>query len=228
MLDNWKPFKNSRFWVKKPNNQIVKLSDLGSWYEMLFSLIYSFYLSKQDWKQLIAFIDELELHLHPKIQKDFVSFLLEISMESQIFITTHYPLLVKEFMRNKNVAIFWFKKEDNKIYHINKDDLRLNMLSANEVNFVSFDLPTEEYHNELYEEIKEISYQEYKIIDFDKKYFQEIKGEEPNYDYWDSNENKCSIHTYLRNQIHHRWSNWAPNIDDIKSSIIKMREFLRD
>ncbi len=228
LLDNWKPFKKSEIWVKKSNNQIVKLSGLGSWYEMLFSLIYSYFLSKQSQKKLIIFIDELELHLHPKIQKDFVNFLLETSNECQVFITTHSPLLVKEFMRNEYVSIFWFKKENNEVKHISKTDLRLNSLSSNEINFIAFDLETEEYHNELYEELKNNWYENQKLIDFDKNYFQILKKEEWKFDYWDSDKNKCSIHTYLRNKIHHRWKNWTPNIDEIKSSIIKMREFLEN
>ena len=81
----------------------IGLSDLGSGYEMMFSLIYSYYLSKQNGKSLIILIDEPELHLHPMLQEKFVNFLLEISKNSQIIITTHSPLLIKQFSYNEKV-----------------------------------------------------------------------------------------------------------------------------
>lgn len=224
LIDSWKPFVNAKFWVKKDNNQIVWLNNIWSWYEMIFSLIYTYFLSQQSWKELIIFIDELELHLHPKIQKKFIEFLLDISKNSQIFITTHSPLLVKEFLRSENVMTYWFKNEGNDVSQIDIDSFKLDYLSANEINYVVFWLITEEYHNELYEHLKKNNGEELNIYDFDKNYFQDIKGELPGYPYnW--NANRVSLHTRIRTQIHHRWEEWLPDYDNIEKSLSILRDY---
>lgn len=51
-IDNYNPFKGANFIVKKANNQQLSLSSLGSGYEMLFSLIYSYYMSIQNEKKI--------------------------------------------------------------------------------------------------------------------------------------------------------------------------------
>ena len=94
-INNWTPHNKAFFGVEKENKQHISLDSLGSGYEMIFSLLYSFYLSQQSNKQLIVFIDEPELHLHPKLQEDFVKILLEFSKTAQIILTTHSPLFVK-------------------------------------------------------------------------------------------------------------------------------------
>jgi len=56
IVDNWRPFSKGFFAEKKENNLQVNLNMLGSGYEMIFSLIYSFYLAKQSgkWKTRIG------------------------------------------------------------------------------------------------------------------------------------------------------------------------------
>ena len=81
------------------------MQDLGSGYEMFFTFLYSFYLSRQSKKQLIVLIDEPELHLHPKLQEKLVNLLLEFSKEVQIFLSSHSPLLVKQILENNKVSI---------------------------------------------------------------------------------------------------------------------------
>lgn len=72
-LDNYRPFNNSSFVKKGKNNAQIPLSNIGSGYEMMFSVIYSYYLAKQNGKKLIVLIDEPELHLHPEIQKSLLN-----------------------------------------------------------------------------------------------------------------------------------------------------------
>ncbi|MDR9418281.1 hypothetical protein [Gracilimonas sp.] len=100
----------------------------------------------------------------------------------------------------------------------------LPYVSSNEVNYVAFKLPTEEYHNEIYEHLKNQFVPDKGIKKFDQEYFQKIKGESKSHP-WMGNPNEVSIHTFLRNQIHHRADNGAPDIDELASSIEKMREF---
>ncbi len=149
-IDNWRPFKKGYFSEKKESFLQVNLNMLGSGYEMIFSLIYSFYLSQQSGKQLIAFIDEPELHLHPALQNEFVKFLLEISKYSQIILTSQSPLFIKQLSYSDNVKICIFQKNDGKPELVTMEDRLLPYVSVNEINYLAFDLPSVELHNELY------------------------------------------------------------------------------
>ncbi len=228
-INNWKPHCKAFFTVKKENQKQIPIENLGTGYEMIFSLIYSFYLSKQSGKQLIVLIDEPELHLHPKLQEDFVNILFEFSKTSQIFLTTHSPLLTKQVLYNPYVQVNVLKKENDSVTIAKTKERVLPYLSANEINFIAFGLPTEEYHNELFEELKirddNNRPSPLNLKDFDFHFFQKAKGEPATYPY-DSSSNQVSIHTYLRTQIHHRGTAGHADITQIKQSIEKMREFL--
>jgi hypothetical protein len=131
--------------------------------------------------------------------------------------------------------LFGKKNEEVKILELEKRVLPY--VSANEVNFIAFRLATEEYHNELYEELifkhgqeeiekkdgtKEIITKAIKKFDID--YFQNEKQETKDSP-WKGNQNKVTIHTFLRNQIHHQKDNGKPDIKQLKQSIEKMRGF---
>lgn len=218
-LDNYAPFKNAFFAKRKENNQQISLDNLGSGYEMIFSLLYSFYLAKQSGKQLIILIDEPELHLHPTLQEKFIEFLLEFSKETQIFITSHSPLLIKQLSHNELVKINIIGK-DQQILEMKKRVLPY--ISANETNFLAFDLATEEYHNELYEELKYINGDDKKLKTFDNDFFVTQNGELKSSP-WMGQKNEVSVHTYIRNQIHHQKDNGKVKYDELKKSIEKMR-----
>ena len=181
----------------------IDLASLGSGYEMMFSLIYSFYMSKQSGKKLIILIDEPELHLHPRLQEKFVDFILEISKESQVILTTHSPLLIKQLSYNENVKNIVLKKE-KEVKEF--DERKLSYVSSNETNYLAFDLPSEEYHNELYESLMEKYSTSNVIKRFDNEFFIQQKKEDKIYP-WEKQPNQVSIHTFIRNQIHHRKDN---------------------
>ncbi len=225
IIDNWKPFSNAFFGIEKENHQSVSLDQLGSGYEMIFSLLYAYYLSKKEKKKLVVLIDEPELHLHPRLQQDFIHLLLEFSKDSQIILTTHSPLFVKQAMINENVNVKVLLQKDGIVEVANPQLSVLPYVSSNEVNFVAFSLPTEEYHNELYEFIKDTKAPDKGIKQFDLAYFQREMGENNSYP-WMGSPNQVSIHTFLRNQIHHRADNGAPNFDELSESIEKMRGFI--
>ena len=238
-LDNCEPFKNAFFSVKKDNNQQLLLSGLGSGYEMIFSIIYSFFLSKQSGKQLIILIDEPELHMHPNLQERFIELLLEFSKDAQIIITSHSPLLVKQLSFNDLVKVLIVKKEGISLL----EERVLPFVSANETNYLAFGLPTEEYHNELYNEIEasfwndenndfktlrdEGGYdkKDCRQIVFDNEFFSK-KQKEPIDRNFKNIKNKVTVHTFIRNQIHHQRENGKTDICNLKSSIEKMRNFI--
>jgi len=221
-LDNCEPFKNAFFAAKKDNHQQITLSNLGSGYEMIFALLYSFYLAQQSGKQLIVLIDEPELHLHPRLQEKFVGFLLEFSKDAQIILASHSPLLVKQLSENSKVKIRVLANDGQKVSETEKRVLPY--ISANETNFLAFNLATEEYHNELYEELKSINGVSKDYKQFDNDFFVTAKGELKNSP-WRGNQNEVSVHTFIRNQIHHQKENGKTEYNKLKSSIEKMRGF---
>ena len=226
-VDNWLPFGKCFFAEKKENNQQIPLDMLGSGYETIFSLLFSFYLSQQSGKQLIILIDELELHLHPSLQESFVKLLLEFSKTVQIVLTTHSPLLVKQLLYNEFVKAKVLSKSNHTVQVLPVEERVLPFMSANEVNFLAFGLPIEEYHNDLYEELKYQKGDDKSIKQFDADYFQGEKHE-PTDSPWMGNENEVSVHTFIRNQIHHSKDNGKPEADKLTNSIKKMREYLKE
>ena len=219
-IDNYNPFKHASFVIEKDKNLQIPLSSLGSGYEMIFSLIYSYYMAVQEEKNMIVLIDEPELHLHPRIQKEFVNFLLEISKDAQVIITTHSPLLVKQLSYNsfvKNVVL----KKDKTITKI--EERKLPYISVNETNYLAFNIASEEYHNELYEELMRKS--GYTTIkEFDNNFFVKIKGEVLSYPY-KGHPNSATLHTFVRNQIHHQADNGKAQDSHLIASIQSMRNY---
>lgn len=232
-INNWCPFQNSFFSNKKNDNILIPLSALGAGYEVIFSLLYSFYLSEQSGKQLIVLLDEPELHLHPRLQLEFVKFLLEASKKMQIILATHSPLLVKQFLNNTNLKIFICTKNDGGSSQMTSIQSRvLPYISANEVNYLAFQLPTEEFHNELYGLLQS------KAIDEDVN-----NGRENKFDDWLQSKglgknkqwvkernglplvpDNVTLQVYIRNTIHHpeNRSNEMYTPEEMKQSISEM------
>ncbi len=121
------------------------------------------------------------------------------------------------------------KKENGEVNFEKIKDRLLPYLSANEINFIALGLPTEEYHNELYEELKvrddNTRTTPLNLKNFDNHFFQTTKTERTNYPY-NGIPNQVSVHTHLRTQIHHRGTAGHADITEIKRSIEKMRSFL--
>lgn len=141
--------------------------------------------------------------------------------------TTHSPLFIKQAMSNSNVKVKILTKTENSVSVANPELAVLPFVSANEVNFLAFKLATEEYHNELYEQLKLIKGETKRIKDFDNDFFATEKNE-PKDSPWLGHQNEVSIHTFLRNQIHHQAENGKAEYDKIKSSIEKMRQYLAE
>lgn len=237
-LNNLKPFSSAFFASKTENNIQLELDKIGSGYESIFSLLYSCYLAKQSEKNLIILIDEPELHLHPKLQDEFIKILFEFSKESQIILTTHSPIFVKQALCNQNVKINVVKKDKNPD-EIHKEEFLLNeddYISANEVNFVAFDLATEEYHNDLYELLMcKTGNKDKSIQSFDTNFFQAKKQEANYHTEKEGNNKKHSIHTNIRHQIHHKFTGkfykndqkFLYSYQDLETSIKFMRQTLK-
>ena len=96
----------------------------------------------------------------------------------------------------------WLYQENVKEF----DERKLSYISSNETNYLAFDLPSDEYHNELYESLMEKYSTSNGIKRFDNEFFIQQKKEDKIYP-WEKQPNQVSIHTFIRNQIHHRKDN---------------------
>lgn len=208
MISSLEPFKHASFGDNRDNLQQIKLSALGSGYEMIFTLLYNFYLSQQAGKDLIILIDEPELHLHPKLQEKLVEVLLEFSKTSQIIITSHSPILVKQLCVNDKVGTKIIKLSNGipELSSINEKVLPYD--SANEINQLAFDFPTPEYHDELYGRLQELllCFDEASIetalvrdhsISKTKRWQREKNGAVSGAEY------DITLQSFIRNKLHH-------------------------
>jgi hypothetical protein len=105
------------------------------------------------------------------------------------------------------------------------EDRKLPYISSNETNYLAFNLATEEYHNELYEELKYTYGEDKGYQKFDNDFFVAQKGE-PKDSPWKEHSNEVSMHTFIRNQIHHQRDNGKTDYAKLRVSIERMRTFL--
>lgn len=221
-ISNYRPFKDAFFVQRRNNGQQIKVSNIGSGFEMLFSLIYSYQMTLQSNKQLIILIDEPELHMHPSLQQNLINFILKISSKAQVFLSTHSALFVKQ-LSGASAAKIMILQGLNQPTEM--EVRKLPYLSANETNYLAFGLATAEYHNELYELLKSIHGEEKNYKQFDNEFFIQEKGEKKDSP-WKKVQNEVSLNTYVRNQIHHTAENGSPLEKDLKESIDRMRGYL--
>jgi hypothetical protein len=137
------------------------------------------------------------------------------------------------------------KKENKEVKILELEKRVLPYLSANEINFIAFGLATEEYHNELYNELESNFWNDpnndFKTIKndttnnygkndsrqivFDNEFFNKQKPEIIDSPFM-TTQNKVTKHTFIRNKIHHSKENGGfPTQQELKDSIEKMRTF---
>ena len=175
-------------------------------------------------KSFLLFIDEPEVCLHPLAQKSLLNSLMKISRTNQVFIATHSPYFFTH-KDIKNSGLFIFKK-DKKTHTVKVDPLdkkgKWKSLfpwgpSFSEISYRAYNLPTSEFHNELY------GYLHSKIIDLVRKkegnkedkdikristfdtYLQEEIGVSKfkKYKWPDSKKEEITLCTYIRHKMHH-------------------------
>ena len=156
-IDDALPFKKAYLGFTDIDRKQIPISKLGSGYQMFLSLICQQKLSLQSGKKLILLIDEIELHLHPKLQKQLVDILLEFSKTSQIIPTSHSPELLKDLQKNKKHKINVLVREDTNITVNPIKKFVLPMPTISETNFVAFNLASMEYFIELYNQFGELN-----------------------------------------------------------------------
>jgi predicted ATP-dependent endonuclease of OLD family len=154
-IDRNAPFDNA-FLSQKLDSLDLPISQLGSGVEMVVSLLFLETMAEISKENILILIDEPELHLHPELQNNFINHIVSISDKTQFLFSTHSPLFVKQTLNNDNseTHIHCLKKENGEVNILELEKRVLPYISANEINFIAFGLATEEYHNELYNELE--------------------------------------------------------------------------
>jgi len=244
LLPLLQPYNNAFFTLRKDDElKQVLIKDLGSGVEIILTLLLLKNIAGESKGKIIYLIDEPELHLHPKAQEKLLELLLEESKDKQLFISTHSPYMFQGAI-GAGANILVFKRNDkNEIEILNARNQGWGLFGKvsptwGEINWFAYDLPTIEFHNELYGFIKA------KAIDEDEE-----NARESSFDHWLSKvgwlgqekdwvkelkgraqpAKKRTIHTYIRNSIHHpeNQHNLKYSDEELRKSIQEMIDILK-
>jgi len=184
-------------------------------------------------------IDEPELSMHPKWQMRILKYFKDLfttadgSQRAQLFFATHSEYVLGEALKDKDKTLVIVLKDINGTIdkHEVKTPLVLPVITASEINYAAFDVPSVDYHIALYGAIQS-KYGVHHITDCDSKiesctpYYQVAKHERLT-----PNPNKPAspyktVCTKVRNHIDHPDTAPAYTIEEMKDSIILMRDIL--
>lgn len=217
LLPLLQPFENAFFTIRKKDElKQILVKDLGSGIEIILTILLLKNIAGESNGKIIYLIDEPELHLHPKAQEKLLELLLEEARDKQVFISTHSPYMFKGAI-GEGAKLSIFKRDNEGIEIIDARDNGWGIFGRfsptwGEINWNAYDLPTVEFHNELY------GFLQAKATDEDEQnYYEE------NFDTWlkdklGTEQNKTwtkiksdgstedtnrTLQTYIRNSIHH-------------------------
>lgn len=191
-------------------------------------------------KPVIFCIDEPETFLHPNAQNKLMKSFNKLSQKSQILITTHSPYLLKAFYEVNQSAdnkpslknkLNIFSKEEASKENMNSKERysvfnKKEMLNVSgeysptwgEINYCAFDMPSVEYHIELFSALHKKAMKEASngengavpksISSFDKWLIEQEPKNSTDDDHFNSAQKEyCkrdkSMSTYIRNYIDH-------------------------
>lgn len=171
---------------------------------------------------IIYAIEEPETSQHSNNQRVLIKALKELAQaaNTQILLTTHSPVIVKE-LDFDNLRLIYEDENGKRIRSVAPAVLQYP--SLNEVNYAAYGEVTEEYHNELYG-----------FLEF-QQWLNDYKNGRPQRPYlYVKNGNtktwNLDLTEYVRHQIHHpeNHSNVHFTRDELKQSIEAMRDYIRN
>lgn len=180
----------------------------------------------------IVLLDEIETALHPKWQSIIIEYIKQIlnGYDVQLFMATHSENILKSVLDKSDYLIIRLYKEDGVIKsqkHSSMDRV-LPYVSFSEVQYIIFDIPTNDYHNFLFGVIQE-KFNNKNIKDMDDfilsseyyrrdKHYMETSYKTP----------YRTLPVYIRNKIHHPENKELPFDDkQLRDSIELLRKILK-
>lgn len=209
----------------------------GSGIEMIISLALLEALATLSKEKIVILIDEPELHLHPKLQSKLVEHLTKLSDKVQIVASTHSPFLFQNIFQNPTAKLQVTKRGGAGIEIADAQQIGFGYLawspSWGEICYLAYDLPTTEFHNDLYGSLEET----FKLnttgntrqSDFED--WLAAQGHLKEIQWYDAKGNVQAetLLTFVRNRIHHPENSQRPDYttDQLKESIARMRKLIR-
>lgn len=229
--------------LREENGIETGLEEKGTGMQRAFALAVIELLADQTTgkeKNELFCLDEPTTYLHPRAQIKLATALEHLSTEgNQLLITTHSPYMIRDIHKYRD-ALFMLRSHDEftEVTMPEKRDDRPRSLS--EITYFAFDIPTIEYHIELFGEIYEIlnrreaSKRKKGVTPKDMPIqacgdkMEEIANQRPNQTqyivrYDDRVNKKCKVTEFLplgiRNMIDHPHKDNKFTDDQLKSSI---------
>lgn len=238
LLNILHPFSNSFFALRDENAlSQINVGDLGSGVEIILTLLILKNIAGASKGSIIYLIDEPELHLHPKAQDKLLDLLLEEAKNKQIIVSTHSPYLFKGAISQNAKLLLFTRNNQDQIEVADTRDKGWGILprspSWGEINYSAYDLPTTEFHNELYGYLQEKeqkyiledieAYFETKNITKSKKWTKIKNGQS-------QTPEDVTLMTFVRNSIHHPENtlNGEYTPEELKSSIEELIKLIRN
>jgi len=218
-----------------PGKQRIAPSARSDGFKKLVSFLLSLSVDyeKNEVSDSLLLLDEPEMFLHPEAQQNFRDEMIAIASKNNnvVMISTHSMYMIHKKHIDRCFAVE--KKQEGKAKEFKTSIVQLSpdVMSFARINYSIFNIPTAEYHTELYgrlhakliDETADTEPAPYSAADFDKHYFEKEKkvpwkrmrgGKEVTEQY--------SIHSYIRHSIHHPENNLgnAPYDDEqLRASI---------
>jgi predicted ATP-dependent endonuclease of OLD family len=115
---NWGNFVKFDLSLKfSSDNFDIPISNKGTGFKRLLMVAYFEYLAQKNTKQHQIFgVEEPETFLHPELQQDLLSSIIELADDSQFFITTHSPVFAGS-TRDSNIIVVKKENEESNYYN---------------------------------------------------------------------------------------------------------------
>ena len=113
-------------------------------------------------------IENPEIHLHPTAQISLMKFLIHMSQFCQIIVETHSDYIIKKSLQCSNGQVIKLNKDFKPIYYNKRSKYTLKTLSLGEIQWTAFDLPTIDFHINLFSYLQQ-KYEEFALNELDDK-----------------------------------------------------------
>lgn len=175
--------------------------------------------------------DEPETSLHPRWQRTIVKNLRDMLENNgeypQIFLSTHSEKILESLIGKDDVKIFKFAKEGGKVHieDLESMPLCLPQPTFSEINYIVFNIPSYDYHNQLIARLQYLSHKE-GILGFDNWLCKKIKDKSL-FREWVNQKHKDdsykTLPVYIRNYYHHPIAGVEVTEKDLNKSINFLR-----
>lgn len=216
LLNLLHPYTDAFFAIRTDSDlKQIKARNLGSGIEMILTLLLLKTIAGHSKGSTTYLIDEPELHLHPKAQDKLMELLLKESTDKQIILSSQSPYIFRNCLNKAGSVIVMSQNEQNEIdlHYAQNSEWGLFPWSPSwgEINYAAFNMPTVEFHNELYGMLQEKS-EQYRTAEFDTwlnnncdivmdcSWVRLSNGEV-------GNTENTTLQTYIRHSIHHPENN---------------------